>query len=69
MIGWFLGGLALGFLISYILTLYFDKPEMVINGKNKVRKGGNINFSPNITPEKKEKRKLFDKFKNRRNKK
>lgn len=47
MTGWFFGGMAVGVFLSFIMTLLFDKPTTVINGKNKVKKGGEIDYKLN----------------------
>ena len=53
----FLFGVLLGILISFILVLLFDKPELQINGKVRAKKGSTVNFDNNIS---KEKRVLFN---------
>jgi len=60
-------GVALGGFIVY----NFNPSDVTINGKNKVKRGGHIDFTPDIKVEKpkKEKIKLFTKFKNRRKRK
>ena len=45
----FLTGLVLGILISFILVLLFDKPELTINGKVRAKKGSTVNFDNNIS--------------------
>lgn len=58
----FWGGLAIGVVLCFVLVLVFDKPETVINGKNKAKNGGVVNFKPNTNG-------FFSKFKNRRKRK
>lgn len=56
---------ALGVFFGAFLVYKFNPKDITVNGKNKAKNGGVIDFKALIEKPKKEKKKLFN-FKNRR---